>query len=67
MEVGDEVVDLTGLDEELKRSGDSSASGGEGKKSHKIIDSARRMTRKPKFKNCRCIISCNYYLRATDF
>lgn len=37
MEVGDEVVDLTGLDEELKRSGDSSASGREGKKSHKIL------------------------------
>lgn len=57
MEVGDEVVDFTGLDEELKRSGDLSASGGEGKKSHKIIDSAPWMTRKPKFHNGRWIIS----------
>lgn len=36
MEVGDEVVDFTGLDAELKRSGDSSAFGRKGKKSHKI-------------------------------
>lgn len=32
MEVGDEAVDFTGLDEELKRSGDSSASSREARK-----------------------------------
>lgn len=33
------MVDFTGLDEELKRSGDSSVSGRKGKKGRKINDS----------------------------
>lgn len=38
MEVGDEVADFTGLDEELKRSGDASVSGREGTKSRDMND-----------------------------